>query len=452
VERGGGAAVFRGRLPGIHTAKPPSTTGWWARGAADAGSATWWLEDLDALGLDGFPDTLEHAGQEYAVYYHATPGERDDGVTLGVHVDQLPMPARGCRSWGVDGDSAAGRNDDALAAQGLPPRLPAHRRRGGWLRRPVARPHRRRAAGVRWRVLDEVLALRIEPSVFDLERLPEPLVTKIWVCDDEGGELAMGCDVAVLKLALADRMRARFEAAANSEVERGGMHAWDGEELPESVMTPGGPAFPALVDDMMTKVELGRLGAGGTSMDDLLLLAAEGAAALVFPRSPQAFQEMAGKAKSEWFRAAQETGVALEETVTSSHIIRTWIDKHRSDRNLTEIAEDMEEQLLWLFRARFAWRAGHERLKDYPRRMRAMRSRIGRLDSLPILKDLEKLERVKRLWTPWFLRWTAEPDDPALWETGWLLDEWRISLFAPDVPVRGKVSEKRIAELCGGGW
>lgn len=454
-------------------------------------------EDLRRLGLDGFPDTLRHAGAEYSVYYHTAPGERDDGVTLGVHVDQLPALPDWLPAWGVDGQL---RERVEMMMRGMPKeyRRACH---------PIAEaadafaalwcyaPKERSLGATLSDFLTDKFKLRIDPMVFKPEELPEPLRTKIWVCDDDGEELAMGCDVAILKLALADRMRVRFEAAANSEVERGGMHAWDGEELPESVMTPGGPAFPALIDEgksvgikafsseaeareshraggsrllclahaaqvdhlrknyplgIMTKVELARLGAGGTTMDDLFLLAAEGAAGGVCPRSPLAFHETAARAKSEWFRAAQEIGAALEETVTMAHDIRTWIGKHRNDRNLAEIAEDMDEQMMWLFRARFAWRAGHERLRDYPRRMKAIRSRIGRLESLPIIKDLEKLERVQKLWTPWFRRWTADPDNPSLWETGWLLDEWRISLFAPDVPLRGKVSEKRIAEMCRG--
>ena len=36
------------------------------------------------------------------------------------------------------------------------------------------------------------------PSFLDMNRLPAELVTKIWVCDDEGEELAMGTDVAEL--------------------------------------------------------------------------------------------------------------------------------------------------------------------------------------------------------------------------------------------------------------
>jgi ATP-dependent helicase HrpA len=69
------------------------------------------------------------------------------------------------------------------------------------------------------------------------------------------------------------------------------------------------------------------------------------------------------------------------------------------------------------------------------------------LSSLPIVKDLEKMQRLRRLWLPWFLRWTAKPEDSRSWPPGWALEEYRISLFAPDIPLLGKVSEKRIEEM-----
>ena len=71
------------------------------------------------------------------------------------------------------------------------------------------------------------------------------------------------------------------------------------------------------------------------------------------------------------------------------------------------------------------------------------------LSSLPIVKDLEKMDRFRRLWEPWFRDYTATPDDPALWSLGWVLEEYRISLFAPEVPLMGKVSEKKIEEMLG---
>jgi hypothetical protein len=143
-------------------------------------------------------------------------------------------------------------------------------------------------------------------------------------------------------------------------------------------------------------------------------------------------------------------GRSLDEVMEVLPEIREWIAANRHDRNRGEIAEDLEEQLSWLLRARFVWRAGYGGWCDYPRRLRAIRSRLSRLGSFPILKDLEKMVRLRRLWLPWFQRWTATPDDPALWAHGWALEELRISLFAPDVPCAGKVSEKRIEELWAG--
>ena len=450
-------------------------------------------EDLEALGVECFPDTLSHDGDEYQVYYHAKQGERDDGVTIGVHVDQLPKLPEWFPAWGVDGNLRE-------RAEILLRSLPKDYRRvcqpiasvadgfaGLWTQAPKDVPI---LVALSEHVYERTGA-RVPVDAYDPSKLPPHLVTKIWVCDDDGEELAMGDDVAVLKLQLADRMRARFEAAANADVERSGISSWDGEKLPERVETPGGPAFPALVDEgksvgvrafsnaaeaaesqraggarllwlahtaqvdylrkkfplgLMAKVELPRLGVGGTSLDDLILLAAEGAAGGVFPSSPDEFRVLSEKARGRWFEAAAVIGGSLDEVLAILPEIRSWIAAHRTDRNLGEIAADLEEELDWLFRRRFVWRAGFATLRDYPRRLKAIRSRLGRINSLPIVKDLEKMERLRRLWEPWFRRWTEKPDDPSLWPHGWALEELRVSLFAPDIPSIGKVSEKKIDE------
>jgi ATP-dependent helicase HrpA len=450
--------------------------------------------DLETLELDLFPDTLTHSGEEYTIYYHAASGERDDGVTLGVHVDQLPKFPPWLPGWGVDGNL---RERAEILLRSLPKDYrrvcqPIAQVADGfaelWCRAPKDR-------SIQQALSDHVKEHNgavVPTDAYDISRLPPHLVTKIWVCDDDGNELAMGEDVAVLKLQLADRMKMRFEAAANAGIERGGISSWDGESLPVMVETPGGPAFPALVDEgrtvgvraftseaqaleshragvarllwlahnaqvdhlrkkfplgVMAKVELPRLGTGGTSFDDLILLAAEGAAGGVFPRSPDEFHRLAEKARGRWFEAAAAIGASLDEVMEILPGIQDWISRHRGDRNLGGIAEDLEEQLAWLFRGRFAWHAGFSGLCDYPRRLKAIRSRLGRISSLPIVKDLEKMERLRRLWLPWFRKWTETPDDPVWWPLGWALEELRVSLFAPDVPCAAKVSEKRIAEM-----
>lgn len=451
-------------------------------------------ENLDSLGLDLFPDTLVHNGEEYPLYYHAAAGERDDGVTLGIHVDQLPKLPPWLPGWGVDGNL---RERAEILLRSLPKDYrrvcqPIAQVADGfaelWCLAPKDAPILQALANH----VKERTGAVVPTDAYDITRLPPHLVTKIWVCDDHGNELAMGEDVAVLKLQLADRMKRRFEAAANAGIERGGISSWDGESLPECVETPGGPAFPALLDEgktvgvraftsvaeaaeshraggarllwlahpaqvdhlrkkyplgMMARIELPRLGTGGTSLDDLILLAAEGAAGGTFPRSPDEFHILAEKARGRWFEAAATIGGSLDEVMEILPGIREWLARHRNDRNMGEIAEDLDEQLAWLFRQRFASRAGFAGLRDYPRRLRAIRSRLGRISSLPIVKDLEKMQRVRRLWEPWFRKWMEKPDDPALWPTGWALEELRVSLFAPDMPCVMKVSEKRIEEM-----
>jgi ATP-dependent helicase HrpA len=451
-------------------------------------------QDLNFLGLAGFPDTLYHDGAEYAVYYHAAAGERDDGVTVGVHVDQLPRLPEWLPGWGMDGNL---RERAELLLRGLPKDL-----------RRICQPIAAVADGFSdcWvdapkdvsigRALSDYVKDRtgavVEPEEFDPRKLPPELVTKIWVCDDAGEELAFGDDVAVLKLQLADRMRTRFAAAANAGLERRGISTWDGEKLPDRVETPGGAAFPALVDEgtsvgvkaftcaeeatqshraggarllwlahpeqvaylkkkfplgIMSKIELARLGPGGTSLEDLILLAAEGAAGSVFPRSPDEFRKITDLARGRWFEAAAVVGQGVDGIVELLPEVRAWIAANRKDRNLGPVAEDLDEQLAWLLRGRFAWQAGFARLRDYPRRLKAIRSRLARIGSLPLVKDLEKMERLRQLWVPWFQQWTAAPDDARQWELGWMLEEYRVSLFAPDVPCVGKVSQKRIEEL-----
>jgi ATP-dependent helicase HrpA len=198
---------------------------------------------------------------------------------------------------------------------------------------------------------------------------------------------------------------------------------------------------------LMAKVELPRLGPGGTSLDTLFLLAAEGAAGKIFPRSPDDFRILTEQARGRWYDAAAVIGKTFDDVFEILPEIQRWVAANRQDRNLGEIAEDIDEQLAWLFRKEFAWRAGFSELREYPRRLRAIRSRLGRLSSLPIVRDLEKMDRFRRLWGPWFELQTAEPEDPANWPVGWALEEFRISLFAPDIPLSGKISEKKIEKM-----
>lgn len=453
------------------------------------------LDDVlqeDLAGLNDYPDALHHDGQQYTLYYNAQPGERDEGVTIGVHVDQLPQMPEWLPGWGVDGDL---------------------QERTELLIRSLSKDFRKKCQPVkemvdefvfRWCAAPKVMPIEqaiaelamerhqvmIPHEMFSTKRFPEYLISKIWVCDDDGEQLAMGTDVALLKLKLADHMKERFEAVANLDVEQSGMSAWDGESLPEVVETPGGDVYPALVDegatvgirsylsyveaeqshrtggarllclmhpdqvkylekkfplDVMTRASLSHLGKGGTSMDDLILLAAEGAAG-VFPKSPQAFRQLSERVRSEWHVAALKIADAILQINDRLPVIREWIAKHHGERHLGAVADDLDEQLAWLFRGRFAWLAGYRRLLEYPWYLQAIQTRIGRIESLPIARDLEKMKRLRDHWEAWFAKWNSKPESPTWWSHGWELEDWRAVFFAPDMRCPRKTSEKRVIE------
>jgi ATP-dependent helicase HrpA len=442
-------------------------------------------------GLEFFPDLLQHDGQEYSVYYHCAPGERDDGVCLGVHVDQLPLLPEWLPSWGVDGNLEARVE---LLMRGLPKDFrkscqPIAETAASFAELWAGAPKDKGILETLCDHLYERNRVVIPVSEFDLTKLPVEMITKIWVCDDEGEELGFGDSVAELKLRLAERMRVRFEAAANEGIERRGLSAWDGEELPEQVITAGGPAFPALVDEgstvgvraftdiheareaqrrgtarllvlgnqrevdylrkkfpmgMLAKVELKRL---GIELEELLLLSAEGASNGQQARSPEKFAKLTELARGRWFDAASKIGTALDEILMLEREIREWIAKYHGDRNYGEIADDISEQLGWLLREDFAWLAGYDAFVDLPRRLKAIQSRLRRVASLPLAKDLEKMDLFRPAWSRWLVHWQRNPKQASLWELGWHLEEWRISLFAPDIAVRGKVSAKKIDEM-----
>ncbi len=447
-------------------------------------------EDPAGLALEDFPDLLVHGGEEFTLYYRTAPGERDDGLTVGVHVDQLARLPDWLPGWGVPG-MLAERVERLI--RGLPKDL----RRAC---QPVADAVAGFVAGRRGRVPDGPLGLRlahyleertgrrVDPALLDPAALEGPWQVKLWVCDDAGRELAFGADVAALRRQLGAALRARATAAADAEWRQGGMTAWECGALPARVATATGEAFPALVDEgeavgvrafdavaaaaeshragcvrllrlahpdqarwvaghfplgMAAKVELARLGRAGVTLDELVAVAGEGALGEPLPRTPDEFAACAHAGRGRWHEAAQRVGAALDEAVALLPAIRGWIGDHRGDAHLAGVAADLDEQLEWLLRPRFAWRAGYRRLAGYGRHFRAIRSRLDRLASLPLARDLEKTARLRRWWEPWLARWTGTPDDPRWWPFGWLLEEWRIGLFAPEIKAEG-VSEKKL--------
>lgn len=447
--------------------------------------------------LEKYPSVVKDGEQEYSVYYRVAHGEVDDGVTLGVHVDQLLEMSEAIPGWGVEGML---EERVFLLIRSLPKGQrvacnPAGATAKGFVG--YVSDGRLFGDGDLLEVLAEYLSgqtgLGIDSRMFDVEKLPEELHTKIWVCDDEGNELATGKFVAGLREKLRDLLDARFERESGAEWEVCGMQRWECGELPEQIEVRGKHAFPALVDEgssvgvkvYLTELEaewshragcvrmfllehadhakyvmknmpvstevklyLPHLGAG-VSQGELLRCAVEGVFGKRFPRSEEDYDKLSSEGRGDLYECLKRVSVLLTEVIDASREVEIYLEKNKDDQHLEEIIFDIRGQLDWLLRKGFLMQVGWLGLQSYPIYFRGLLERIKRISALPLIKDLEKMDMVHDYLIPWEKKWKSHREDGALIKVGYLLEEFRVACLATNVSPKGAVSEKRLEEALG---
>lgn len=449
-----------------------------------------WGRDL----LAGFPDDLVCEGSEYAVYYQNDPGAEDDGVTIGVHIGQLPDLPEWLPEWGVPGHLAQ-------RAECLLRTLPKELRT---FLQPISQKALYFAELRHGMEPDGPLAQRLAefveaetgrfcaPSFFDVGRLPAELVTKIWVCGDEGEELALGTDVAELKNRLGRKLSRRFRETAADIVSVTGMKEWVCGDLERKVDVAGRPGYVALVDEgnsvgvrvfedelratvshragcvrlmrlrqtdqlnhlrkkfplqLEGKLALPMLGkAPATNLDDLVDMAAELAMGRPLPHTEEQFAVAEMNLRQNLFDAARAVANIWELVSATEHAVRDFASSQQGVRHAERIAADFRRQMDWLLRPRFMWAHGAERLSDLKRYMQGVAERIRRIGQQPLAKELERLDAFERVYLPWAAALAEHAGDPNWEQYGYLLEEYRLAVFAPAVTVKGRVSEKRLAD------
>ena len=112
---------------------------------------------------------------------------------------------------------------------------------------------------------------------------------------------------------------------------------------------------------------------------------------------------------------------------------------------------DLRGQLGRLVHPGFVAEAGAAALRDYPRYLKAMAARIERLPEQA--RDRELMDRVDVLQRAWQHRVDALPEDrPAgagLRRVRWMLEDYRVSLWAQQLGTSQPVSDARIRKALG---
>ncbi|MBR4107500.1 MAG: ATP-dependent RNA helicase HrpA [Akkermansia sp.] len=449
----------------------------------------------DDAPADLYPDTLTHSAQEYNVYYHHAPGEADDGVSLGLHIDQLADFPDWLPQWGVPAHLA---DRVELLLRTLPKDLrmflmplaeAADDFFEEWYDREPDRP------------LPQALAEFVmkrsgkfcNASQFDLTRLPAEWVTKTIVCDDKGTELALGSDIPLLRERLAQYCRQRFRKQASRSFSTTPMTRWDCGELPATIDIGTGIGYPALKEDgdrvkihvfpteaeaalehrhavrrlvllrhgdfinsirkrlplkdMAVRLALSTLGSQPThNIHDTVYAAMDAAMGTELPRKAEEFDAACLRIREKLYDTIAGSLARLwEQLVSTEQSVREFCLTARSDRFAARMAEDISHEWEWLTRPWFLSTPEPAKLADYTRFLRGLQERLRRIAQQPAARELERIDSLQAALHPGFYEnYARHLRHPAWLEYGFMLAEFRLSIFAPALAAKGRASVKKL--------
>jgi len=450
---------------------------------------------------EDFPDEWNEGALTLPLRYHFEPGHEADGVTIDVPLATLNTVGSAPFSWNVPGL----RHELVTALiRSLPKQL-----RVNFVPAPdVARrfletvpPGEEPLVPALSRYLRSLTGVHVPEEAWDLARVPEHLRPTFRVLDDAGSEVGAGKDLEALKQPLRPSFdRAMRQVADESGLSATGQTRWTfGRIEPSFTQTRAGHqvhGYPALVDEGDT-VGL-RVAASADEQEAhhrlgvrrLLTLAVPspaskllagldntaklGLAASPYPnvralvedcvaaaagelvdqtdpvREEQGFESLVRRARAE---LPDGSAAVLQQVI---RVLAEWrpVEKAlhgRVDLAMLPAMTDLRNQLGRLVYPGFVAEAGARALREYPRYLRAMAARIDRLPDQA--RDRELMDRVEVLQQAWQHRVDALPEGRPpgadLRRVRWLLEEYRVSLWAQHLGTAQPVSDARIRKALG---
>jgi ATP-dependent helicase HrpA len=458
-------------------------------------------DGADEVRADDFPDEWQEGAMTLPLRYHFEPGHEADGVTIDVPLATLNTVGAAPFSWNVPGL----RHDLVTALiRSLPKQL-----RVNFVPAPdVARrfldsvpPGEEPLVPALSRYLRSLTGVHVPQDAWDATKVPDHLRPTFRVLDDAGQEVGAGKDLEALKEPLRPSFdRAMREVADDSGMSATGQTEWTFGAIERSfTQTRAGHevrGFPALVDEGST-VGLRVMASGGEQeahhrlgvrrllmlavpnpsakllggldntaklglaaspyggvralIDDAVVAAAGELVDQAGPvRDPEAFKALVERARAE----LPDASTAVLQQVL--RVLAEWRPVEKALHGRVEMAmlpamTDLRAQLGRLVHPGFVAESGAAALRDYPRYLRAMSARLERLADQS--RDRGLMDRVDVLQQAWQHRVDALPDGRPLGadlrRVRWLLEEFRVSLWAQQLGTSQPVSDARIRKVLG---
>ncbi len=454
-------------------------------------------EAVDESVAAAFPDTLPVEHNELPLDYRFEPGSQQDGVTLTVPVEAVNQLDPERLNWVVPG--VLERKVTALIKS-----LPKPIRRNlvpapDTARQVVGRL--RFAQGSLLSALSAELARiagqAVPVEAFDLDRLPEDLRMNVRVVDAQGAPLATGRDLVRLRRELKQETSAGLATIEDDRWTRDGIAAWDLDELPEETEVRRGAlvlkAYPMLMDrgdsvairltdslrraehetrhglrrlfflacrrELKTQVDwlpgLAQMAVHAASLRgfELRLQLAELLADRAFVagqpivRTKGDFERRLAEGRQRIVPAVQDVAELAGPLFEAYHQAQLALEQ-APPMQWEYAVVDMKAQLARLMHASFLTRTPWNWLQHYPRYLRAIPLRLDKLRSGGLARDRDGTADVVARQEAYFqrLRQHEELDlfDPEMEQYRWMLEEYRVSLFAQQLGTAMAISGKRL--------
>ncbi len=492
-------AYYDARLP--KEARDARSFDTWYRSAAAQDPKLLFLarEDLMRHGAESvteelFPRQARIGEATLPLAYRFEPGHPMDGVTMNVPLALLNQVDDGALDWLVPGMI---RDKVTWLMKALPKRIrtqlvpvPEHVTR--FLGETV--PGEKTVKDAVLAYAGKIAGERLDGDVWSKEEPPAHLRMNVRVVDEAKRELAMGRDLAQLRLRLGEAASLTL-AKAKPGMEREGITAWDFGELPEQVSFRRGnqtlTGYPALVDDSASvairlfdtrdkaqaahragakrllalewKEQVKALDRALPGFNALALrfnatipadrLKADLVEAILDrafigedapPRTAKEFEEQKKRAKT---RLPAVTEGAVRYAAAIGEASQQFLQVLAQSASLGRVAQEVKaigERLVYPgFLARTPW----ERLEHLPRYLKGYALRLQKYRA-NAERDQKHAAAVHTLWANYEARAKADRDavrhDPKLEEFRWLIEELRVSLFAQELRTPLPVSAKRL--------
>jgi ATP-dependent helicase HrpA len=453
-----------------------------------------------------YPANWESDGQAFPINYHFEPGAREDGLTIDLPVATINRLTDADFSWNVPGL----RHELVTALiRSLPKQLrvsfvPAPNTARDFLA--AVAPGEEPLLDALERFLRATTGVVVPREAWAWDKVDDHLKPTFRVVDETGNEAARGKLLEELKAPLRPEFeRAMAEVASDAGVTRSGETTWAFGAIPDSLThTRAGHevrAYPGLVDEDDT-VGLGVFGSedealarhrlGVLKLVTITHRAASGAAvkaALASLSNTQRLALAASPYASVTDLAADVVAASFLDLIDSHPVVRdadsfdalalaatldlaqlgtallevgsvleAWRATDRAltgrvDLQLLPALSDLTGQLARLVYPGFIADAGLAQLRHYPRYLAAMQVRRERLPS-QVAKDRVWQDQVLGLQNA-FLHHVAalppgRPPGEQLRRSRWLLEEFRVSLWAQQLGTAEAVSDQRLRSVLAG--